>query len=123
MQKYNNPCIITGNGKNNTVGSDGLIPTLLVFGIIPRITLNLTPLKTKYNARSRLTKLLKNYANYRQKKINEVINTKNGPRTDIKIPTFLKLGNEILVYRGKNKWTGPYEVFDVTNLIIILKNN
>jgi hypothetical protein len=65
---------------NNTTGSNGLIPTLLVFGAFPRISYDspFSPLITKRaKAVNQAMKELHKHMAARQ--MNAVLNTRNGP--------------------------------------------
>lgn len=106
---------------NNIIGPNGLIPTLLVFGAIPRITNDLALLKNQTQRAETVNKAIKEFKKIMaQKKVHKAIKTKNGPNIESKMPISLEFGLKVLVYREKHKWTGPFEVFDILNSTIIV---
>lgn len=65
---------------NDTMGLDGLVPTLLVFGAYPRMTMDSSPSQTSLKcgevAHKALTALRKLTA---ARQVSEALNTRNGP--------------------------------------------
>jgi hypothetical protein len=95
---------------NDTAGKNGLVPTLLVFGAYPRINYDSPPspdIQTRANA---VQKAMKKVREMRAKdKVKDALNMRNGP-----IPhTDIKLQDDVMVWREKEKWTGPWKVLDV----------
>ena len=48
-------------------------------------------------------------------KVNDALNTRNGPNTTATLPARLAIGDEVLVYREPGKWTGSYKVLETTD--------
>lgn len=113
-----NPTLTTNNAlqlavkaTNDTAGPSGLVPTLLVFGVLPRLPLlpkdlpdNLERLKAMHGARKEMAKI----SNH----------SKLVTATSSNVPAaadrdFL-VGDEVLMFREKpvGKWVGPYHVCD-----------
>ncbi|KAF1972378.1 hypothetical protein BU23DRAFT_580972 [Bimuria novae-zelandiae CBS 107.79] len=78
---------------NNIVGPNSLVLTLLVFGAYPRITIE-SPL------------LLLILTTKRQ--VANALNTRNEPNTADMLA--LPLQSEVLVWREKDRWNGPYKI-------------
>lgn len=97
---------------NDTAGPDGLIPTLLVFGAIPRLA-HLDPPAATITQRANAIKLaMKELRHCRAKRqVNEALNTRNGPRTS-EIHS-LKLNSDVLVWRENEGWTGPFKLLGI----------
>ncbi|KJZ79358.1 hypothetical protein HIM_01509 [Hirsutella minnesotensis 3608] len=101
---------------NDTAGPDGLVPTLLVFGALPRMTIDSPPTpsamaraKAVWRTMSELRKI------NAQRKVQTALNTRNGPDTALRLPLCLPLGSEVRVFREKHGWQGPYKVLEVTD--------
>jgi hypothetical protein len=94
---------------NDTAGPNGLVPTLLVFGTYPRINSDSPPspdILQRAEAVRKATRMLR--AERAKLNVNRAINTRNGPRTSNVLN--LPLNSEIMVWREKGGWTGPYEI-------------
>ena len=67
---------------NNTAGPDGLVPTLLVFGVYPRIS-ELNPLAPSITQRAiTVRKAIEEVAKIRAKRqVNNALSQRNGPNT------------------------------------------
>lgn len=99
---------------NDSVGPDGLVPTLLVFGALPRLGLPTdNPSKSTFQRavalRNATAAMSKHFA---KRQVRGALHTRNGPDvTDIhKCP----IGSPVLVYRPeKDKWEGPYSILDL----------
>ena len=94
---------------NDTMGPDGLVPTLLVFGAYPRVTIDSPPSPTTLKRGEAVHKAmtaLRKLAAARQ--VNEALNARNGP--DDGTVLALPLRSEVLVWREKKGWRGPYKV-------------
>lgn len=97
---------------NDTAGPDGLVPTLLVFGAYPRMT-NLDPPAPSISQRAAAIKVA--MAEVRKchatRDVQDALGMRNGPRTShLK---GLPLNAEVMVYREKNKWMGPYRLMSM----------
>lgn len=94
---------------NDTAGPDGLVPTLLVFGAYPRIDARSPPSPEIQERAKAVQKAMKILRKHRAEvDVNRALNTRNGPYIhDI---LTLPLRTEVLVWREKEGWTGPYEI-------------
>ncbi|KAI1007325.1 hypothetical protein K3495_g906 [Podosphaera aphanis] len=115
-QKLNKSTILQMAVKaiNDTAGPDGITPTLLVFGMYPKITeaheSNL-PIIARVKA---IQKASANISAFRSNKlINSAINETSGPDTT---PLHnLPLGSKVWVWREPGKSTGPYPLLKINN--------
>ena len=83
---------------NDTAGPDGLVPTLLVFGTFPRMSVNDTISITTIERGKAIRKAMKEVAELLAKRhINEALRTRNGP--NITEVLGLAIGEEVLVWR------------------------
>lgn len=99
---------------NDSVGPDGLVPTLLVFGALPRLGLpsdRPTPstFKRAIALRKATSAMSKHFAT---RQVKGALNTRNGPDvTDIHTTP---IGAPVLIYRPeKDKWEGPFSILDI----------
>jgi len=100
---------------NDTAGPDGLVPTLLVFGAYPRITADSPPSSEQQQRARAIHKAMNELQRLRtQRQVRDALNTRNGPNTVATLPMSLPLGSEVLVYREKEGWTGPYKTIATT---------
>ncbi|KAI1001543.1 hypothetical protein K3495_g6655 [Podosphaera aphanis] len=94
---------------NDTADPNGYVPTLLVFGAYPRMHTNSLPtlgiIKRAEAIKTAMNEVHKIHA---QRKVKDALALRNGPNvTD----TFsLPLNSDILVYREKRGWTGPWKL-------------
>ena len=104
---------------NDSVGPDGLIPTLLVYGAYPRMSEYDTPVLTITQRASAIKKAMTEIQRLRAKRqVADALNTRNGPNTD-NIHN-LELNSPVLVWRegktGQNgHWDGPYRLISTDN--------
>jgi hypothetical protein len=105
----------TYKAVNDTAGPNGLVPTLLVFGAYPRINIDSPPsaqmIRRAEASAKAMTELRKLAA---ARKVNDALNTRNGPDVADVGPLSLELGTEVRVYREKDGWTGPWKVLMVS---------
>lgn len=109
---------------NDTAGPDGLVPTLLVFGVYPRMH-DLDPPSPSIIQRSEaIHKAMEEVRRIRaERKTADALNTRNGPIVD---PMHeLPLNADVLIWREGNagrtgKWTGPYTLLGVEGQTCIL---
>ena len=100
---------IAVKAMNNIAGPDGLVPTLLVFGAYPQMTSYEGPstgiVKRAEAIRTAMNEVQKLNAKHQ---VQDTLVMRNGPDTsDIhKLP----LMSDILVWREKEGWTGPYKL-------------
>ena len=97
---------------NDTAGPDGLVPTLLVFGAMPRIPLvpvalpgQVERMKAMEDARAEMSKIMA------KSRLRRALKSKVSPATDADI----SIGEEVLVYKEKpiNEWLGPGKVLSI----------
>jgi hypothetical protein len=104
---------------NDTAGPNGLVPTLLVFGAYPRINDTSPPspdIIARAKAIQKATKMLR--AERDRANVNRATNTRNGPRSHEILQ--LPLGTEVLAWREKTGWTGPYEIKSIEGQDVVL---
>jgi hypothetical protein len=94
---------------NDSAGPNGLVPTLLVYGALPRVVDSDPPSLT---VSQRATVYRKAMAEIRKlqakRQINDALNTRNGPNT-LRIHD-LPLNSDVLVFRENQGWQGPYKL-------------
>ncbi|KAH8884291.1 hypothetical protein GQ53DRAFT_786369 [Thozetella sp. PMI_491] len=79
---------------NATTGPDSLVPTLLVFGAYPRISMDSPPSASQLQRERAYKKaLMELRKTSTEKRIREAINTRNGPNMDEILPQTLALGS------------------------------
>jgi hypothetical protein len=105
---------------NDTAGPDGLVPTLLVFGAYPRINTESPPspdIIARANAVRKAMRMLRN--EQAKASIGRAIHTRNGPNAHdvLKLP----LKSEIMVWREKGGWMGPYELKAIQNQDVVVE--
>lgn len=98
---------------NDTMGPNGLIPILLVFGAYPRTTSASPPspdVSQRARAIEKAMRALREVSARRQ--INEAIATRNGP--DIGVNLDMPLSSDVRVWRETTQqWAGPYKLISV----------
>jgi hypothetical protein len=96
---------------NDTVGPNGLVPTLLVFGAYPRMTLDSPPSPSMIQRSHAIQKAMKELRKVSAgRQIHDALSTRNGPTTEDVLT--LPLQSEVLVWREKHGWQGPYKVIN-----------
>lgn len=96
---------------NDTAGPNGLVPTLLVFGVLPRLPISVKELPDQ---RSRFA--AQAVAKDEMVKLSALARINKALRTNAPACTQydIRIGDEVLAYREKNRrWHGPYKVVDV----------
>jgi hypothetical protein len=96
---------------NDTAGSNGLIPTLLVFEAFPRISHDSSPspsITKRAEAVNQAMKELRKHMAARQ--VNAALNARNGPDSVAYSPMDLPLQSEVRVWRENGGWQGPFRV-------------
>jgi hypothetical protein len=94
---------------NNTVGSNGLIPTFLVFGAFPRIS-HISPPSSSMTARGETIRKIMAEA-YKLKAAHQVANVlaiRNG--LNIEDMLRLPLMSKVRIYRENKGWSGSYKL-------------
>jgi hypothetical protein len=109
---------------NDTAGPDGLVPTLLVYGALPRMVEYDAPSPTVAQRSAALKKAMTEIQKLRAKRqVNNALNTRNGPSTtDIHE---LTLNSDVLVWREGNtgqpgSWEGPYKLVAINGESCVL---
>ena len=107
---------------NDSAGPKGLVPTLLVFGVMPRIPIvpmalpvQVQRMKAMLKARDEMTTII---AGSQMKKALRS-NAPGAAMADIPI------GSEVLVYKEKpiDKWVGPHKVLDINGKMLHVEIN
>jgi hypothetical protein len=96
---------------NDTAGPNGIVPTLLVFGAYPRINIESPPspdMVERANAVRKATKVIR--AERAKLDVNRAMNTRNGPSPNV---LNLPLKTEVMIWREKKGWMGPYEIMGI----------
>jgi hypothetical protein len=94
---------------NNTVGPDGIVPTLLVFRAYPRMT-DMDPPSPSIIQRAQAihaaTKELQRL--YAEHQVSDALAMRNGPNTQ---PTLdLLIDSDVRIWHKKDGWQGPYKL-------------
>lgn len=108
---------------NDTVGPDGLIPTVLVFSAYPRMTSESPPSALTICRAQAIRKAMTTLRNIiAERRVTDALNTRNGPVVTETLN--LAPGKEVKVWREGKRWTGPYKVISIDryNVIIDLSN-
>eukprot|EP00171_Calliarthron_tuberculosum_P006057 IDg6057t1 len=110
------------HAMNNNAGPQGLVPTLLVFGVVPQMPLGFSDhpeqrerMKALHKARSEMAKAVA------ASRICAALNRNVPAAADNEV----RIGANVLFYREKGKeWEGPYKVIagNGKNLWIIMKD-
>jgi hypothetical protein len=83
---------------NDTVGPDGLVPTLLVFSTYPQMTTTDTPSLTVTERGKAITKAIKQIAELHAKRqVTDVLRQRNG--LNISDTLDVLIGRDVLIYR------------------------
>ena len=104
---------------NDSVGPDGLIPTLLVFGAYLRIVESNAPNPTVMQWAVALKKAIEEVKKLRAKRqVVDTLNMRNGPKTTAIYD--LPLNLPILVWREgpigqPGHWSGPFNLLSIKN--------
>ena len=110
------------SAMNDTAGTNGLVPTLLVFGVLPRIPIipaklpgQVARLNAMRQARKELSSMVAKSKLKRALKMNIFAAASKS----------FKIGDEVLVYREDpiNKWVGPFSVINVEGKMIHIDYN
>jgi hypothetical protein len=92
---------------NNTVGPDGLVSTLLVFGTYSRMTTTDTPSLMVTERGKAITKAIKQIAELHAKRqVTDALRQQNGP--NISDTLDVPIGGDVLVYKEDKGWKGLY---------------
>ena len=106
---------------NDTAGPNGLVPTLLVFGAYSRIVTDSLPSASQQQRANAMTKAMSKLRKLKaQRKVEDALNTRNGPDTIQTLPLALSLGSKVQIYREKKGWTGPFKVLGIADADITI---
>lgn len=96
----------------DTAGLDGLVSTLLEFGVYPRITFDSPPSQMTAARAQALQKAMK-AIRYKSadRMVRDALNTRNGPDTAHLLS--LPIGSEVRVWRENGGWTGPFKIISI----------
>lgn len=102
---------------NDTAGSHGLVPTLLVFGVVPRIPIVPTELPDQVARMKAMHAARKEMATITAKSRIDTARRMNVPAAS---GSDLAIGMEVLVYREKPEdiWVGPFKIMDLNNKMV-----
>ncbi|EED14740.1 conserved hypothetical protein [Talaromyces stipitatus ATCC 10500] len=104
---------------NDTVGPDGLVPTILVFGAYPRMTYDSPPSALTAKRAQAMRKAMIDLRNaMATRKVNNALKARNGPI----VTEMLNLapGTDVQVWREGKGWTGPHKVISVNDYNMIV---
>ena len=96
---------------NDTIGPNGLVPILLVFGAYPRIAdepPSTLVLKRAQAIKSTVKELQRLNA---RRKLQSALSTRNGLNTMSVLD--LPLQSDVLIYRENDGWTGPFKLIAI----------
>jgi hypothetical protein len=109
---------------NDTAGPDGIVPTLLVYGALPRMSEYDPPSPSVAQRSNALRKAMEEIKSLRAShEVARALNARNGPSTtDIHE---LPLNSEVLVWREGNtgqpgQWEGPYKLVSMEDESCVL---
>ena len=99
------------------------MPILLIFKIFFRIIYNSPPTPSLIKRAEAIYKTIIKLRKFiAKKKVIEALNTKNSSDITVILPYSLIIGSEVRVYRKKNRWTGLFKIFLITNNKIIINS-
>ena len=97
---------------NDTVGPDGIVPTLLVFGAFPRLSIDSPPSPSTLRRAEAIQKTMKALRKLMaQRQTSDAINTRNGPNGGEVLD--LPLQSEVRVWRENKGWQGPFKMIAI----------
>lgn len=98
---------------NDSAGPDGIVPTLLVFGAYPRMSIedNPTPgiMRRAETIRTAMREVRRLHA---ERSVTDALAARNGP--DITATLSLPINSKVRVWREKKGWMGPYVLLGTT---------
>ncbi|EED20782.1 conserved hypothetical protein [Talaromyces stipitatus ATCC 10500] len=104
---------------NDTVGPDGLVPTVLVFGAYPCMTYDLPPSALTAKRAQAMRKAMIDLRNtMATRKVNDALKARNGPIVTETLN--LAPGTDVQVWREGKGWTGPHKVISVNDYNVIV---
>jgi transposase InsO family protein len=111
---------ITVKVMNDTIGENGLVPSLLVFGVVPRFPMLSTDLPNQKErmAAISLAKMEMNSI-IAERRVNTALR-KNAPSS---VDYVFAVDDEVLVFRERtNSWTGPFKILKVNDKILTVQS-
>jgi hypothetical protein len=104
---------MTVKAVNDSAGPDGIVPTLLVFGVYPKITKGSAPLPSIIQRAEAIRKAIKEVRRlHAERQVQDALAMRNGLST--KATLNLPFQSDMRVWREKDGWTGPFK-FLATN--------
>ena len=101
---------------NDTIGPNGLVATLLVFGAYPCIVTDFPPSASQQQRANAMTKAMSKLRKLKaQQRVQDALNARNGSDTIQTLPLALSLGSKVWIYREKKGWTGPFKVLGIAD--------
>ena len=110
---------------NDSVGPNGLVPTLLVFGAYPRMTESDAPSPSITQRAMVMRKAMDEVRKCTaSRQVNDALNTWNGPSTTAVHD--LPINSPVLVYQERNvgqsgEWKGPYNLLSIQGESVIIE--
>ena len=107
---------------NDTAGPDGLVPTLLVYGALPRLGLRTDPPAPSIFRRAQaVRKAMKEVHDlFATRQVDAALRARNGPRVDDIHAA--AIGSKVLVFREhRNRWEGPYTLHGIQGETCIIQ--
>src|SRR6266702_4424829 len=99
---------------NNTAGLDGLVPTLLVYGVYLRMSKLDSPALSITERAAIIRKVIAEVVKLRAKQtVNNALHHRNGPNTT-SVYNF-PLNSKVLIWRKSGSWNGFYHLLVVKN--------
>ncbi len=87
---------------NDIVGPDGLVSTLLIFGVYPCIIMDSPPLPSQQQRVNIMAKTMSKLHKLKVwRGVQDAFNARNGPDTIQTLPLALNLGSEVWIFREK----------------------
>lgn len=98
---------------NDTAGPDGIVPSLLVFDVYPRMSNLDLPSPSVSQWAAAIKSVMKEVRRlHALRDVKDALRTRNGPRTHNLL--HLPLNSDVLVWRENQKaWTGPYKLISI----------
>ena len=108
---------------NDTVGPNGLIPTLLVFGAYPRMSKLDPPSPSVSQRATAIQKATQELVKLRaSRQVRDALGQRNGPNTERLHD--LTIGSQVLVWRTHEKaWKGPFKLLSIDGETVVVAIN
>ena len=97
---------------NDTAGPDSIVPTLLVFGVFPRMSTKDVVNTTVIERGRAIRRAIKEVAKlYTKRHVAKALQTRNRP--NINEILGLAIGEPVLVWRENKGWEGPFTMLSI----------